>query len=179
MGRGGDLAWAHPSAATHPPSGPARSARWADLHLGIRRGGGAAVISCGRDRDRSLLPICRHAGRQSAWNFSFQCRRPAELICSEIKGGASDRATCNAGIGLFYYLLSTDGTMRASFWRIHSLSRPGLWWVWDLKPPAPLGGPQAPTDPLPPSRGPLTHLRPCPGLDSAQYRQMASDILTT
>lgn len=102
--------------------------------------------------------------------FPFQnVDGPPELICSEIKGGASDRATCNAGesgcIGLFFFLFSFNRWHHAlsSFWHTHSLSRSAFWWVWDLKPPCRRwGGPQAPARPPCPLPVSLSHTSSAP-----------------
>lgn len=68
----------------------------------IRGGKAVAVISCARLGTAVSYPICRSAGGQAGCLDFSQCRRPAELICSEIKGDASDRATCKAGVIFFF-----------------------------------------------------------------------------
>lgn len=78
------------------------------------------MISCVRARNRSLLHHMqqgragRTGGQAGGLLGVFPTSMTAKLICSEIKGDASDRATCKAGIMI--YLCSTDGTMRSSFW---------------------------------------------------------------
>lgn len=89
----------------------------------------------------------------------FKCRRPAELICSEIKGDASDRATYatreSGYIIFFFFFFSTDGT--------HSLSRSAFGGCAISSHPAPLRATRRRPTPLPPPREPFTHLRPLPG----------------
>lgn len=75
----------------------------------------------------------------------FKCRRPGELICSEIKGDASDRATYatrESGYIIFFFFFN----------RWHPFIEPVcIWWVCDLKPPCAVEGHQAPPDPPAPS----------------------------